>query len=152
MAADERGWPRVTADGCVRVLAQHLEWAEPRAGTFAFVRLRGRTGVPVDAEAYCDALRARAGLMLMPGTLFDHHEGEGAETSARAVLSSASAAAPTDASERVRLTGGRRIERAVSSARAVSDASERVRLTYGRKETPLLLERWAMDLGRCGVI
>jgi len=127
MAADERGWPRVTADGCVRVLAQHLEWAEPRAGTFAFVRLRGRTGVPVDAEAYCDALRARAGLMLMPGTLFDHHEGEGAETSTRAVLSSASAAAPTD-------------------------ASERVRLTYGRKETPLLLERWAMDLGRCGVV
>jgi len=124
MAADERGWPRVTADGCVPVLAQHLEWAEPRAGTFAFVRLRGRTGIPVDAEAYCDALRARAGLMLMPGALFDHHEGEGAETS----------------------------ERAVSSTRAVSDASERVRLTYGRKETPLLLERWAMDLGRCGVV
>ena len=151
MAADERGWPRVTADGCVRVLAQHLEWAEPRAGTFAFVRLRGRTGIPVDAEAYCDALRARAGLMLMPGALFDHHEGEGAETSESAV-SSARAAAPTDASERVRLAGGRRIERAVSSARAVSDASERVRLTYGRKETPLLLERWAMDLGRCGVV
>lgn len=111
---------------CVRVLAQHLEWAEPRAGTFAFVRLRGRTGIPVNAEAYCNALRARAGLMLMPGALFDHHEGEGAETSARAV-SSASTAAPTD-------------------------ASERVRLTYGRKETSLLLERWALDLERCGTV
>ena len=113
---------------CVRVLAQHLEWAEPRAGTFAFVRLRGRTGIPVNAEAYCNALRARAGLMLMPGALFDHHEGEGAETSARAV-SSASAAAPTE-----------------------GEASERVRLTYGRKETSLLLERWALDLERCGVV
>lgn len=115
----------MAADGCVRLLAQHLEWAEPRAGTFAFVRLRGRTGIPVDAEAHCDALRARVGLMLMPGALFDQCEGEGAETSARAA-SSARAAAPTD-------------------------ASQRVRLTYGRKETSLLLERWAVDLRRCGV-
>ena len=129
---------------CVRVLAQHLEWAEPRAGTFAFVRLRGRTGIPVNAEAYCNALRARAGLMLMPGALFDHHEGEGAETSARAV-SSASAAAPR---------GAETSARAVSSASAAAptDASERVRLTYGRKETSLLLERWALDLERFGVV
>lgn len=54
------------------VLAQSefLEWSEPAAGTFAFVRLRrGSTGC-VSASAYCDALRQRANLMLLPSSLF----------------------------------------------------------------------------------
>ncbi len=45
----------------------HLQWAEPAAGPFAFVRLGGG----VSAAAYCDALRARARLMLLPATCFE---------------------------------------------------------------------------------
>ena len=67
---------------------EQLAWAEPRGGTFAFVKLRGRAG----SEAYCDALRARANLMLMPGALFDLD----AEPEERG-----------DAAQRVRLTFGR---------------------------------------------
>ena len=46
--------------------AQHLEWAEPQAGPFAFLRLKSGS-----AEAYCEALRARAALMLVPSPCFE---------------------------------------------------------------------------------
>ena len=46
-----------------------LEWCEPSAGTFAFVRLKGLG--PGGASAYADALRARKRLMLIPSALFE---------------------------------------------------------------------------------
>ena len=69
-----------------------LEWSEPAAGTFAFVGLKGGGGGGGSSEAYCEALRSRAGLMLMPGALFDLD---------------ATAADGSDAARRVRLTYGR---------------------------------------------
>lgn len=85
------------------VVARHPErlvWAEPRGGTFCFVRLREEAAAAAaeaetaassrSSEAYCDALRARAGLMLMPGALFD-----------------VDGASASDAAQRVRLTYGR---------------------------------------------
>ena len=66
-----------------------IEWAAPRGGTFAFLRLPSlpRGG----SEAYCDALRARSRLMLMPGTLFDLDGGK-----------------ESDSGQRVRVTYGRK--------------------------------------------
>ena len=69
-----------------------LEWSEPAAGTFAFVGLKGGGGGGGSSEAYCEALRSRAGLMLMPGAIFDLD---------------ATAADGSDAARRVRLTYGR---------------------------------------------
>ena len=76
----------------VHSVPEHVEWAEPSAGTFAFVRLRGvRPGE--STEAYCDALRRRANLMLMPGALFELDDTPEAG----------------DAAQRVRVTYGRRV-------------------------------------------
>ena len=44
-----------------------FEWCEPAGGTMAFPRIRD---ADVSAEAYAEALRARAGLMLMPSSHF----------------------------------------------------------------------------------
>jgi len=79
--------------------ANLLEWAEPRAGTFAFVRLRG----DIQSEAYCEALRRRSQLMLMPGALFDfEHEEDSSDLATHAA----------DYAQRVRLTFGQRQTRA----------------------------------------
>ncbi|MFN8061405.1 MAG: aminotransferase class I/II-fold pyridoxal phosphate-dependent enzyme [Vicinamibacterales bacterium] len=43
-------------------------WARPHAGPIAFPRLLGGR----DADAFCADLIARAGVMLAPGSLFDH--------------------------------------------------------------------------------
>ena len=51
--------------------AEHFEWLEPSAGTFAFPRLRASGDV--SSEAYCSRLRQRAGLMLMPSAIFSAH-------------------------------------------------------------------------------
>ena len=71
-------------------LPEHLEWLEPRAGTFSFVKLRA-LGAGDSSESYCEALRARANIMLMPGALFEMDQG-----------------AEGDAAQRVRVTYGRR--------------------------------------------
>jgi aspartate/methionine/tyrosine aminotransferase len=44
-----------------------FEWKRPAAGPIAFPRLTDR-----DVEAFCDALVTQAGVLLLPGTLFDH--------------------------------------------------------------------------------
>ena len=68
--------------------------SEPRGGTFSFVRIRRADGGEVNTEAYADALRRRANLMLMPGALFDL--GDGVQELGN------------DAAQRVRVTYGRR--------------------------------------------
>ena len=45
-----------------------LQWCEPTGGTFAWVKFQPSTGVT--ASAYCDAVRRRTGLMMVPSGLF----------------------------------------------------------------------------------
>lgn len=80
----------------VRAHPEHLAWSEPQAGTFAFVRLQRADGGLVDSEAYCEKLRARANLMLLPGALFDLDDGRDGGGSGG-----------LDAAQCVRLTFGR---------------------------------------------
>lgn len=49
-------------------LTDHFEWIPPRAGSIAFPRWLGK--LPV--EAFTDALVQEAGVMLLPGTVFDY--------------------------------------------------------------------------------
>jgi aspartate/methionine/tyrosine aminotransferase len=105
-------------------MPEHIEWLEPSAGTFAFVRLpglRASGATSTDSEDYCEALRRRANLMLMPGSLFELDESRRA---------------------RAAREGGEP---------GTMDSAQRVRITYGRAGTPALLERWAEDLRQCGV-
>lgn len=53
--------------GFVARHADHLEWVAPRAGSVAFPRLRH---ADVDVDAWTDALIARHGVLLLPGSLF----------------------------------------------------------------------------------
>jgi aspartate/methionine/tyrosine aminotransferase len=46
--------------------AQRLTWVRPKAGPIAFPRL-----LEGDIEAFCEALVRQAGVLLLPGTLFD---------------------------------------------------------------------------------
>ena len=111
-----------------------LEWAQPRGGTFAFVRLLGShaaTPYP-SSETYCDALRARAQLMLLPGSLFDLDAGDvghagGVEHAGDQIGDEA---------------------RILDQLPRGSDSAQRVRLTYGRRQTARLLERWSDDLNQ----
>ena len=51
-----------------------LDWYRPRAGSIAFPRFLGGAGGSVgpgtSAEAFCDELRRRAGVLLLPGTVY----------------------------------------------------------------------------------
>jgi len=53
-------------DAFVRRHAERVAWVPPRAGSVAFPRLREE-----DAEAFGDALVREAGVLLLPGALFD---------------------------------------------------------------------------------
>jgi aspartate/methionine/tyrosine aminotransferase len=44
-----------------------FEWRRPQAGPIAFPRLLGE-----DVEAFCDRLVAATGVLLLPGTMYDH--------------------------------------------------------------------------------
>ena len=46
-----------------------IEWCEPSSGTFAYLRLHGLG--KGDASLYCDGLRRRSRLMLVPSALFE---------------------------------------------------------------------------------
>ncbi|CAE8609255.1 unnamed protein product [Polarella glacialis] len=46
---------------------EHLEWSQPTAGNCVFLRLRG----DVSAGAYCSAIHRRAGLNIVPSSLFE---------------------------------------------------------------------------------
>ena len=48
-----------------------LGWVRPTAGTTAFVELRGRLA-DRGAQAFCEALVERCGVLLAPGALFDY--------------------------------------------------------------------------------
>lgn len=48
--------------------ADRVSWVRPRAGTVGFPRLLGATAV----TAFCDALVRDRGVLLLPGTVFDH--------------------------------------------------------------------------------
>jgi aspartate/methionine/tyrosine aminotransferase len=47
--------------------ASRFSWVRPHAGPIAFPRLLGE-----EVEAFCDRVRAGAGVLLLPGTLYDH--------------------------------------------------------------------------------
>jgi aspartate/methionine/tyrosine aminotransferase len=47
--------------------ADVFEWTRPNAGTIGFVRFRPER----DVEAFCDQLVEEAGILLLPGTVFD---------------------------------------------------------------------------------
>jgi aspartate/methionine/tyrosine aminotransferase len=49
--------------------ADLFEWVRPQAGPIAFPRFKGG-----DVEAFCHDLVTRAGVLLLPGTLFDDRE------------------------------------------------------------------------------
>lgn len=49
----------------------HLGWLEPKGGPFAYVRLHGLAATGGRSADYCEALRRRGRLMLVPGELFD---------------------------------------------------------------------------------
>ena len=54
-------------DGFFTRQAGRFEWRRPAAGPIAFPRLTGE-----EVEAFCDRLVKQAGVLLLPGTLFDH--------------------------------------------------------------------------------
>jgi len=47
--------------------ADRLAWVRPHAGPIAFPRIEGE-----EVEAFCDRVRARASVLLLPGTMYDH--------------------------------------------------------------------------------
>lgn len=55
------------ADAFLARQAGRLEWVRPRAGSVAFPRFVE----PVDVEAFCTAALERAGVLLLPGTVFE---------------------------------------------------------------------------------
>jgi aspartate/methionine/tyrosine aminotransferase len=53
-------------DGFFARYADHFIWQRPRAGAIAFPRLVGQ-----DIDAFCHDLARRAGVLLLPGTVYD---------------------------------------------------------------------------------
>ena len=49
--------------------ANLFSWIWPRAGSMAFPRYLGR-----DVESFCDELVRKAGVLLLPGSMYDEHE------------------------------------------------------------------------------
>jgi aspartate/methionine/tyrosine aminotransferase len=47
--------------------ADHFEWVRPKAGPIAFPRLAGE-----DVERFCHKLVTSSGVLLLPGTMYDH--------------------------------------------------------------------------------
>jgi aspartate/methionine/tyrosine aminotransferase len=47
--------------------AGRVAWVRPHAGPIAFPRIEGE-----EVEAFCDRVRARASVLLLPGTMYDH--------------------------------------------------------------------------------
>ncbi|HEX7620923.1 MAG TPA: aminotransferase class I/II-fold pyridoxal phosphate-dependent enzyme [Anaerolineales bacterium] len=47
--------------------ADHFEWVRPKAGPIAFPRLAGE-----DVEQFCHKLVTSSGVLLLPGTMYDH--------------------------------------------------------------------------------
>jgi aspartate/methionine/tyrosine aminotransferase len=47
--------------------ADRFEWVKPKAGPIAFPRLLG-----MDVEEFCHSLVTREGVLLLPGTMYDH--------------------------------------------------------------------------------
>jgi aspartate/methionine/tyrosine aminotransferase len=54
-------------DGFFARHAQRFEWLRPRAGPIAFPRLHKG-----DVDAFCDELVRASGVLLLPGTMYDH--------------------------------------------------------------------------------
>jgi aspartate/methionine/tyrosine aminotransferase len=56
-------------DSFFQVHSEHFSWIRPRAGSMAFPRL-----LDGDVEAFCEGLVREAGVLLLPGTVFDDRE------------------------------------------------------------------------------
>jgi aspartate/methionine/tyrosine aminotransferase len=54
-------------DKCFAAHADRFTWARPRAGPIAFPHLAGE-----DVEQFCHRLVTAAGVLLLPGTMYDH--------------------------------------------------------------------------------
>jgi len=57
----------VLVDRFFEAHAGRVTWTRPQAGPIAFPHLEQE-----DIESFCDRLRAEAGVLLLPGTLYDH--------------------------------------------------------------------------------
>jgi aspartate/methionine/tyrosine aminotransferase len=55
-------------DGFFQRHAELFSWVRPRAGSMAFPRYLGG-----DVESFCDELVLKAGVLLLPGTIYDDH-------------------------------------------------------------------------------
>ena len=49
--------------------ADDFQWVAPRAGSMAFPRYLGE-----DVESFCDTLVREAGVLLLPGSVYDEHD------------------------------------------------------------------------------
>jgi aspartate/methionine/tyrosine aminotransferase len=57
----------VLLDGFFAARMDHFNWVRPKAGPIAFPRLIGE-----DVEQFCHELVTKSGVLLLPGTMYDH--------------------------------------------------------------------------------